>query len=352
MYFNIDNMAIETYDFTIRSHFPASKFDSISYSPKEFLSQRFHGDVSADLAQEVSTHLDQAGVRDSPMGIIEIERYTPAIAHALLISLPEFPGHLLEKVVLNTSSNRNLSEIPSANKDSTSIVSLLNFPSSAESSHVHGSTTGNFYQIAIWIRQVSVTSQTVGDSDHHGTTNIWLICTSPNVRTRLAKHYFSGENPKRWVRLHKHPLWIFADILHVFGDWAQIWDAIKEKLTPYHDKILLASHVPTLLELTRDLHHETATLLLVREQLRVHSAALTRLLHLGARPTSQDPTERKQDPTERRLQVHLEDIKYHEETSQDISRQLENMINLVASPDFPLSTLSTLSTNKLSKSGL
>jgi hypothetical protein len=76
-----------------------------------------------------------------------------------------------------------------------------------------------------------------------------------------------------------------------------------------------------LLDLTRLLHDETAKILSVREQLRVHSSALTRFLRLSDVITAQGLAERAEEL--------FEDIAYHEETSHVILRQLENMTSLV-----------------------
>lgn len=222
------------------------------------------------------------------------------------------------------------------------ILSLLNFPSCAVPSNASSYAGTEYYQIATWILQAPGGGQTVESPRPLHETNIWLICTNHGVPKRLSEHYFNGENPTRWVRLRNQPLWIFADILHVFGDWTQVWNGMNQKFGNYHRQIYQPENMPPLRNLTLELHNEAADVQWLRKQLRVHSAALTRLLYLGACVTSEDSTQRRQDPAGRRLQAHLEDIKYHEETSQDVIRQLENMINLVI---IPLSQVSKLPTN-------
>lgn len=138
----------------------------------------------------------------------------------------------------------------------------------------------------------------------------------------LLANYFTAL-PKRWTRLQKQPLWIAANLFHVCGKWGQFWDETKQNPAVSHREIHDYPRTRPLLDL-RGLHEQTAKTLSVREQLHVQSHVFTRLLRY---------TENIGDLAER-LRGHLEDIAYHEETSQVILRQLENMTSLVANPDF------------------
>lgn len=111
------------------------------------------------------------------------------------------------------------------------------------------------------------------------------------------------------------------DLLHIFGNWGQIWSTTKSNLGAYHQQIHDLSREIPLIELTSALHDETAKILLVREQLRVHSSAIARFLAIQGVVEEQELLERAQE--------HYEDITYPEETSQVLLRQLENMTSLV-----------------------
>ncbi|CAI7615139.1 unnamed protein product [Penicillium pancosmium] len=312
--------ASETYDFTIWSCCASSNLSSEPSSSSEngFSSKKFEGNAGTNLVQQLSIYLDQ--VANSAVGIIQIDKYSAAMDEALQSYFPKFPKHILKKVNLRRTDRQDLPEIPSANKDA-------GIPSNAFS------YTGiEYYQIATWILQAPGGGQTIESPSPLAETNIWLFCTNHGVPKRLSDHYFNGDNSTRWVRLQNQPLWIFADILHVFGDWTQVLNGMSQKLGKYHRQIYHPENMPPLRNLTRELHNEAADVQWLRKQLRVHSAALTRLIYLNACVISEDSTQRMQYLAGRRLQAHLEDIQYHEETSQDVIRQLENMINLVILP--------------------
>lgn len=123
------------------------------------------------------------------------------------------------------------------------------------------------------------------------------------------------------MRLQENHLWIFFDLLHIFGEWGQVWSTAKSNLMEYQRQIHDSARKMPLLDLARALHDQIANILSAREQLRVHESAITRLLGFTDVTAAQVLTERAQE--------HLEDITFHEETSQVILRQLENMTSLV-----------------------
>jgi hypothetical protein len=199
----------------------------------------------------------------------------------------------------------------------------MNYPFAfphVEASQQDRSTAIGFLPIGAWICSSSVLRHSQGGHK----TMIFLICASSFVPQIIIDHYAAADQ-RRWTRLQEQPLWIFADLLHVFGAWGQIWNTTKQNLAVYHQEVHGYPRARPLLDLTRGLHNETAKILSVREQLRVHSSALTRFLHLKDVTAAQELAERAQE--------HLEDISYHEGTSQVILRQLENLMSLVPSPD-------------------
>ncbi|KAJ5281376.1 hypothetical protein N7478_006748 [Penicillium angulare] len=171
-----------------------------------------------------------------------------------------------------------------------------------------------FLPIATWIGQLPTIKPLHSDS------KVFIICTDSVVGDLIASHY-SAAYETRWTRLQKTPLWMFADLLHIFGDWNQVWNTTKSNLVQYRHQIHEVTRTTPLLQLTRALHDEAAKILSVSEQLRVHSSAVARFLRL--REVNED------HGLAERAQEHFEDIQYHEETSQVILRQLENMTSLV-----------------------
>lgn len=171
-----------------------------------------------------------------------------------------------------------------------------------------------FLPIATWIRPSPATKAS-GEKD-----SVFIICTNSAVGRLLNSHYSSAYD-KRWMRFQENHFWIFADLLHIFGEWGQVWNTTKRNVTEYQRQIHDSARAMPLLDLTRALHDETAMILSVREQLRVQASIITRFRRLTDVIAAQTLAERAQE--------YLEDIDFHEETSQVILRQLENMTSLV-----------------------
>lgn len=184
---------------------------------------------------------------------------------------------------------------------------LLNYPFLFDTKHV------GFLPIATWICPSSADKSA-------GEASVLIICTNP-VIGRLVDSHYSSAYDKRWMRLQENHLWIFFDLLHIFGEWGQVWSTAKSNLMEYQRQIHDSARKMPLLDLARALHDQIANILWAREQLRVHESAITRLLGFTDVTAAQVLTERAQE--------HLEDITFHEETSQVILRQLENMTSLV-----------------------
>ncbi|OOQ87234.1 hypothetical protein PEBR_18167 [Penicillium brasilianum] len=323
------------FDLTIWNSYSFSTFNSSSKEqPSLFSSHRIQDVRPPDLSSQLAARMGEAeALGESLVSIIQIKKYTPAIITTLESCFSEFPRELLENVVLNTASAQNISVIPSTHDESTGIRSLLNFPFVLPSSYTSETETDNrisFLPVAVWLYPSSFIKTSQQGSSR---TNIVLICTNSHVSRALIS-YYGAAYQKRWMRLQKSPTWIFPDILHTLGGWWEVWNITKQHLGVYHRYVhelsrpvrflnIRDSQKPRLLDLARQLHDENAILLSVREQLRVHSAALSRFLRLPMCTSSQDVIDR--------LQEHLEDINYHEETSQVLTRQLENIMSLVFS---------------------
>lgn len=171
-----------------------------------------------------------------------------------------------------------------------------------------------FLPIATWVD----TSQSMKSPDEK--IGIFIICTDSAVGRLLDSHYSVTEN-RRWTRLRENNLWIFPDLLHIFNGWGQIWNTTKRNLAEYQYQIHDSAGTTPLLDLARAVHDEVAKTLSAQEQLRVHKSSIKRFLRFTEAMAAQTLTEMTHD--------RLEDIDFHEETSQVILRQLENMTSLV-----------------------
>lgn len=201
------------------------------------------------------------------------------------------------------------SPFPLLNTFVTDFYCLMNHPYLIDTNLI------GFLPIATWICLSPPT-----DSTDEANIIIIIICTSPIVGRLVGSHYSSAYE-KRWMRLQQNPLWIFADLLYIFGAWGKVFNTMKHNLSKYQSQIYGNSGRGALLDLARTLHGEIAKILSVREQLRVHKSAITRFQRLNGVTTIPKLAKRAQEQPE--------DIAFHEETSAVILRQLENMTSLV-----------------------
>ncbi|GAA85047.1 hypothetical protein ASPFODRAFT_60576 [Aspergillus luchuensis CBS 106.47] len=301
----------DEYDFTVFTSDASHSHSSDTF----FEAKKFKRTGSDDLASHLVSRIDQAeALGQSLLTIIQLHDYTRAVITVLESAITGFPPDLLQNVVYSASTGQRVCMIPRARKDSSDIRFLINYPLAT----LNERALVGFLPLGAWICPSSVVRGSAG----HRTT-IFLICTDQGVPGLVASHFASYPTQiqyARWLRLQKQPLWIFADLLHVFGDWSQVWNVTKGKLIIYHHDIHTYPLTRPLLDLTRGLHEEAAKVLSVREQLRVHASALTRFLHLEQVKGLHELAER--------VQEHFDDINYHEETSQVILRQLDNMMSL------------------------
>jgi hypothetical protein len=207
---------------------------------------------------------------------------------------------------------------------------LINYPVLPNATNMEGrteSTSISFLPIATWIcSSRAILSVQPPAKAHDVSDTVFLICKSPNVAPQLDSHYFGPEQRGRRDRLKEAPLWISMDLQFMFSDWSKVWNLTREDLSTCHSQIHGDVDAPPLLDLTRKLHKDTARIIALREQLRVHAGALVRLLRLVNTKT----TSPEISALVERISECQEDITYQEETSQVILRQLENLLSLVS----------------------
>ncbi|CEL05768.1 hypothetical protein ASPCAL06883 [Aspergillus calidoustus] len=280
-----------------------------------FASETFMGTEFQDLKSKPSSCLETAALSgESFISVIQIETYTPTVARILKHCLPNFPERLLQHVVSNTSTGETFSVIPSAIENSSNIGFLMNYPMAFADEQLQVLQNG-LLPIATWICEP--------DHNHRASTDAKkaaiVICSSAIVPQRLALHYCAACK-KRWGRLQEDLLWICADLLRLFADGTQVLHTVKQNMTTYHYQIHGDTKTLSLLGLTKRLHKDTAKMITLREQLRVHLSELMRLLRPLNFSVAGDLAMRIQD--------HADAVMYHKETSDVILRQLENMMSL------------------------
>ncbi|OQE16774.1 hypothetical protein PENSTE_c023G00546 [Penicillium steckii] len=233
-------------------------------------------------------------IQSSTLNIIELGTYTDAVDKRLESIFSKFPCELLRKVVENASSRQNTSMIPNTYENEANFYCLINHPYLIDTNLI------GFLPIATWTCSSPPTDSTDKEA------SIFIICTSPIVGRLVGSHYSSAYE-KRWMRLQQNPLWIFADLLYIFGAWGKVFNTMKHNLSKYQSQIYGNSGTGPLLDLARTLRGEIAKILSVREQLRVHKSAITRFQRLNGVTTIPKLAKRAQEQPE--------DIAFHEETS-------------------------------------
>ncbi|KAF2495599.1 hypothetical protein BU16DRAFT_561877 [Lophium mytilinum] len=300
-------------------------------------SRRFFVDPGTNCSSQVTQHLVSrraiaSAAEETFLVVVEIENYTRIISSTLESALSGFPSDLLESVEYNHSTGQNVAVLP-RNQRSHSVVSGLSFfinypilPIIVKEKNEPPSI--QFIPIATWIcsgaeallPHLPVHTQGISDT-------IFLICASPSVAMRLGDHYNGPEHRDRRRRLKDAPLWISMDLQFVFSDWSRAWNKVREDLSECHSQIHGDAGGPPLLDLTRKLHKDASRVIALREQLRVHSGAVARLVSLVNKQCAQAPS--VQISALKNRVIECQDVlTYQEETSQVILRQLENLLSL------------------------
>jgi hypothetical protein len=211
---------------------------------------------------------------------------------------------------------------------------VINHPALTQDSavsNVKGHLLGvHFTPIGTWVCPPSVLHEETRQSDiepqeFHEQQIIALFSSSHIVKNKLDTHFNATRFAYRKDRLNDNPWWIFIDLLYLFSDWRDIWEAARSDLVVRDAETHNDIKAPPLLQLTRQLHRDTANVIALREHLRLHVSAVQNYSRLvvnrkGAGETHEQLMERTEDL--------LEDLKNHQETSQVILHQLENLVSL------------------------
>jgi hypothetical protein len=104
---------------------------------------------------------------------------------------------------------------------------------------------------------------------------IVILGNKPDVAF-LLRYHLAADHGRRARRLKKCPDWIFMDLSYLFSDWSRVWDAVREELRlrsaqAHRDRGDIP--IPSILQLTRSLHRDTANIVALRETLRLHASA-------------------------------------------------------------------------------
>lgn len=182
--------------------------------------------------------------------------------------------------------------------------------------------------------------------------------------------------PKRQERLARFELWAFLDLAVVLSDWAVIWANARRELADLHNSMYSTGNAAIAdLSTTRIIHQDMATIMSLREELRLFIAAYAKLRQILRRVYHGDTgTSRVQnlwksmtshpldtfeqddsssltetaeisklvkwlDELENRLEDSQTNLEHQLETSEVILRQLENLLALVGVFPFVLETV-------------
>ena len=135
--------------------------------------------------------------------------------------------------------------------------------------------------------------------------------------------------------------------------WHELWNPARLELARRTSELYSGLQAQDILKITRDLHQNTASVIALREDLRLHISAAERYQQIvqGIRLRILDtsPLRQTYQTLEERVAQTLQSMTYQQETSQVILRQFENLLSLVSS-DAPhnLNTCSLLFNPRLS----
>ncbi|KAF2271702.1 uncharacterized protein EI97DRAFT_470971 [Westerdykella ornata] len=179
-------------------------------------------------------------------------------------------------------------------------------------------------------------SEDNNEQQGESTPIIALACRDAKVADALQRHCVAGN----WScePLFSCPARIFVDLFALLADWSRVWRCAREELAlrdaQLHGGGGEKAKAPSVLLQTRALHRDTANVIALREELRLHVSAFQRFeALLQTAQVSSSCTrvfgggEEVRDLQERTADC-LQNLVHHQESSGVIHRQLEILLSL------------------------
>lgn len=137
---------------------------------------------------------------------------------------------------------------------------------------------------------------------------------------KILKNHYTEDDQRRWARLEQNQLWAVSDLAYLFTHWNPVLKAMKADLKRA-DISGREGTFPVMVQ-TRVLHEQVATVIELREALRVHQAIAERVIELCVdRPRDEELS--------KRLKKFEGQMKYDATTIDTIMKRLQNLIQLV-----------------------
>jgi hypothetical protein len=164
---------------------------------------------------------------------------------------------------------------------------------------------------------------------------IGMVCRDGGVLKTLQEQCVSGN----WSldELSACPGRIFVDLFTMLSQWSRVWRCARGEVALRDAQLHGEETSSGVLTQTRALHRNTANVVAMREELRLHIAAFEKFRALLAAPKNKAITELFGNENEaveldERLEKCLMNLLHHQESSAVIERQLENLLSLVEFP--------------------
>lgn len=162
---------------------------------------------------------------------------------------------------------------------------------------------------------------------------VLMVCRDNIVPKKLQEQCVSTN----WKvqDLSSIPCRIFVDLFEILGDWPGVWRSARHELAKQNSKLLGNPQKMDVLQQTRTLHSDTANVIALREDLRLHVAAFQRFqslfksLETKASPFVDIGKADAREYIGNRIEQHLQNLFHQQESSNMIQRQLENLLSLV-----------------------
>jgi hypothetical protein len=109
------------------------------------------------------------------------------------------------------------------------------------------------------------------DSNSQANPIIIILCLSVSVKDALERYY---SNSKRRKRINDSPAWIYFDLAYTLAKWDDVWRVATTNIFKRDAQAQGDIPSPPPLELSKQLHRDTADAIGLKEGLRLHLASL------------------------------------------------------------------------------
>ncbi|ORY14455.1 hypothetical protein BCR34DRAFT_560453 [Clohesyomyces aquaticus] len=282
-----------------------------------FESQVFYPGTSTQIPEYLGSRLEKAREASVPFVAIASVRGEPEwLASSISTVFPSPESGPMADMIKVSSWERGTVVLPVVEKGFQCMNFFMQYP-------LVEKTTSNlkFCPVATWVY-----------ASRSSAPAVLMVCRDDEVPNRLQEQCVAAN--WKLKRLSTAPCCIFLDLFEFLAEWPGVWRSARHQLTRTNTELHASTNKVDVLQQTRALHSDTANVIALREDLRLHITAFQKYRSLISALAAKgslfvpSPVEDDMEYLEDRTEQCLQNLFHQQESSAVIHRQLENLLSL------------------------